>query len=118
MSASIPASIDRATVLRGVLAAFPDATDAQVTAATDGALRAMLDYDLARKRTEGVAAVLDAVRRTGRSAHPTAVEAVMPGAVSALVFSVALARNVAPVALQAEVNAYADAQDAYAREGL
>lgn len=53
-----------------------------------------------------VAAVLDAVKRTGRSAQPTPIEAMMPGAISALVFSVAVERGLSPVALQADVNAY------------
>lgn len=57
-------------------------------------------------RTADVAAVLDAVRVTGRSAHPTSTQSV-----SDLVFAVAISRNVNPYDLQRDVVAYADALD-------
>jgi hypothetical protein len=57
-------------------------------------------------RTPDVAAVLDAVRTTGKSAHPQRGERV-----STLVYAVAIARDVNPVALQRDVEQYADALD-------
>lgn len=50
-----------------------------------------------------VAAVLDAVRETGRSAFPTPTET---DGIAGLVFAVAVQRGLNPVALQADVNAY------------
>jgi hypothetical protein len=61
-------------------------------------------------RTTGVALVLDAVRATGKGAHPTRGQRV-----SDVVTMVAVANNLNPVALQAEVEAYADALDLAAR---
>jgi hypothetical protein len=62
-------------------------------------------------RTADIAAVLDAVRETGFSAHPR------PGngdygldGIAPIVFAVAVNRGRNPVELQAEVNAYANAQ--------
>jgi hypothetical protein len=60
-------------------------------------------------RTAPVATVLDAVRETGKSAHP------MPGQrVSDLVSLVAVDLNVNPVELQLAVERWADALDAAA----
>jgi hypothetical protein len=61
-------------------------------------------------RTTGVALVLDAVRATGKGAHPTRGQRV-----SDVVTMVAVANNLNPVELQAEVEAYADALDLAAR---
>lgn len=57
-------------------------------------------HDLPEK-SPGLIAVLDAVRQTGRTAHPEA------GArVSTLVFAVAVTEGLNPVELQAEVGAW------------
>jgi hypothetical protein len=58
---------------------------------------------LARYRTPGVAAVLDAVRATGRTAHAEDGDGV-----SMLVFAVAVTRGENPVALQREVELYVE----------
>src|SRR4051812_37986998 len=58
-------------------------------------------------RTPAVAAVLDAVRTTGKSAHPKRDELV-----SELVLAVAILHNLNPTELQRDVDAYADALDA------
>jgi hypothetical protein len=71
------------------------------------ALRDELDDAIAQLRTPDVAAVLDAVRTTGKSAHPQRGERV-----SDLVYAVAITNNVNPVALQHDVEQYADALDA------
>lgn len=57
-------------------------------------------------RSDDLAAVLDAVRRTGMSAHPRRGEQV-----SSLVLAVAVARDCNPRDLQDEVTAYAVALD-------
>lgn len=57
-------------------------------------------------RTPAVAAVLDGVRHTGMSAHAPAGEPY-----SNLVFHIAIKLGLNPVALQAEVDTYADALD-------
>lgn len=54
------------------------------------------------QKTEHVAAILDLVRKTGQSAHPKRGQAV-----SDLVTAYALANHLDPVAIQAEVEAYA-----------
>jgi hypothetical protein len=63
------------------------------------ALRDELSDAIAQLRTPDVAAVLDAVRATGKSA-------------SELVFAIAVTRDVNPVALRRDVERYADALDA------
>jgi hypothetical protein len=65
-----------------------------------------LPPELAALRTPGVALVLDAVRATGRTAHPTA-----PARVSGLVADVAAVNGLDRDRLQAEVNAFADMSD-------
>lgn len=66
-----------------------------------------------RLRDADVTAVLDAVRRTGKSAHPPA------GVwVSDVVFAVARSRGASPSALQRKVEAYADACDFAARSRI
>ena len=56
-------------------------------------------------RTPHVAAVLDLVRETGRSAFPR-----RGAPFSDIVLAVAVERGIAPKALQADVFAYADAR--------
>lgn len=60
------------------------------------------------EKSPGLTEVLDVVRRTGMSAHHRTVS----GAVSEVVTAVAVCRGLNPVALQAEVEAWADALDA------
>ncbi len=63
------------------------------------------------QRSAALDAVLAAVAKTGLSAHPFDGKEV-----SDLVFIVAIARDVNPVALQAEVEAWADYLDAKVAE--
>lgn len=62
-------------------------------------------------RTDVVELVLNAVRKTGKSAHVASGERV-----SELVFDVAIMHDLNPVDVQREIDAYSDALDAHTRE--